>query len=273
MKISVVIPFLDEFESIGKAVHSVLNQDTEATLEIIVVIDQKCSLNDLGEFLPGTEMHDSVATIRVIKSHHDLGAGYNRQLGVDQSTGEYVAFLDADDEFLQDKIRIQVGEMERIGGFFSYSSYVSVRQENAKESLVRIANSQREKQVTPRRLLFGVSKVATPTVVIRRDESKTKDLFPFGVKIGEDYIAWARFQHRLNYPSAIYVSKPLSVVNIRSVSANRPSGLKQSSLLKKIKHHLAVRKTFRAEGRSLGIKEYPFQSILDISIATTLSIR
>lgn len=98
-KVSAVIPNYNYAQYIGEAVESALHQTYE-NIEVIVVDDGSSddSLKVLSAF--GNRI--------MVISQKNAGVATARNNGVKASTGEYVAFLDADDVWLPEKIEQQV---------------------------------------------------------------------------------------------------------------------------------------------------------------------
>jgi glycosyltransferase involved in cell wall biosynthesis len=108
--VSVVIIFFNAEEFLGQAIDSVLAQSFESW-ELLLVDDG--SRDHSGEVarsyaqrLPGRVscLHHS--------GHENRGMSASRNLGVRRARGKYLAFLDADDVFLPDKLRRQVALLE-----------------------------------------------------------------------------------------------------------------------------------------------------------------
>lgn len=97
--ISVIIPTYNRGHYIVEAVESVLSQ-TFSPLEIIVVDDGSTD-NTIDVLAPYVER---LAYIR----QENRGIGAARNLGVARSTSEFIAFLDDDDLWLPDKLRLQM---------------------------------------------------------------------------------------------------------------------------------------------------------------------
>jgi glycosyltransferase involved in cell wall biosynthesis len=99
--VSVITPTRNRPELVVKAVASALHQDFES-LEVIVVVDgedsQTCEA--LGRF--------DDARLRVINLPVRLGGAEARNAGVQAARGEWVAFLDDDDEWLPHKLSRQI---------------------------------------------------------------------------------------------------------------------------------------------------------------------
>jgi glycosyltransferase involved in cell wall biosynthesis len=98
-KVSVVIPNYNNAEYLDQCIESVLNQDYD-NIEIIVVDDG--STDNSLEVL-----HDYRLQINVIATPH-FGASAARNRGILAASGEFIAFLDSDDYWSHDKIRLQV---------------------------------------------------------------------------------------------------------------------------------------------------------------------
>ena len=99
--VSVIIPTYNRANLIGRAIQSVLDQ-TYRNIEIIVVDDAS---NDNTEEIVTKFRNKNVVYIR-----HDRnkGGGAARNAGIIASSGQYIAFLDDDDEWLNDKLEKQV---------------------------------------------------------------------------------------------------------------------------------------------------------------------
>lgn len=63
------------------------------------------------------------ARIKLISLKNNSGAGVARNRGIEEASGTYITFLDADDVWLPHKLQTQVGFMEENNAFVSFSSY------------------------------------------------------------------------------------------------------------------------------------------------------
>ena len=106
--VSIVIPTFDRNELVQGAILNALDQSYEH-IEVIVVEDGSTSTVD--EFISG------LGDNRVIYASHETnrGLGATRNTGMSLAKGEYIAFLDDDDRWLENKIRLQVDIMKKCG--------------------------------------------------------------------------------------------------------------------------------------------------------------
>lgn len=106
MKVSVIIATYQRNEPLRRAIVSVKNQ-TYPDVEIIVVddnADQKW--NAVVE-----NVVNSFDGITYIKNEQNCGSAKTRNIGIFAATGEYITFLDDDDEYLPAKIEKQLEVM------------------------------------------------------------------------------------------------------------------------------------------------------------------
>jgi glycosyltransferase involved in cell wall biosynthesis len=103
LKVSVIIPVYNGERTIARAINSVLNQGFDG-LEIIVVDDGSAdSSASIVEAYGG-----QVRTLR----QPNRGAAAARHAGANATSGAYLAFLDADDEWLPGKLRACVDALD-----------------------------------------------------------------------------------------------------------------------------------------------------------------
>ncbi|EGQ7794235.1 glycosyltransferase family 2 protein [Vibrio parahaemolyticus] len=97
-KVTVVIPVYNRSHIVGRTLNSVAAQ-TYKNIEIIVVDDCSSDSVELQAILGGYDLD-----IKYIRHEFNQHGGASRNTGIDASTGEYIAFLDSDDLWSEDKI-------------------------------------------------------------------------------------------------------------------------------------------------------------------------
>lgn len=105
--VSVVIPTYKRSDMLKTAINSIIKQTYE-NIEIIVIDDNK----PFSEYRVKTKnklrSYIESRTVRYIENEKNLGGAITRNRAVEQSKGEYIAFLDDDDMFFPTKIEKQV---------------------------------------------------------------------------------------------------------------------------------------------------------------------
>lgn len=114
--VSVIIPVYNRENTIQRAINSVLCQ-TYINLELLVIDDG--STDQTIEIV--SSYRDE--RVRLICQMEHVGANKARNIGIANAKGEYIAFQDSDDEWLPDKLMIQMNYMKKYAFDACYSSY------------------------------------------------------------------------------------------------------------------------------------------------------
>lgn len=132
--VSVIIPTYNRASLIGRAIKSVLNQ-TYQKFEIIIVDDG--STDNTREVAKKFQERDK--RIKYFKHAINKGGGAARNTGIRNSKGEYIAFLDSDDEWYPEKLEKQIGIFnkndENLAAVYSGSFYIDCRSGMAKREI------------------------------------------------------------------------------------------------------------------------------------------
>lgn len=111
-RVSVIIPTYNRADVLPRAIDSVLDQ-TESDFEIIVIDDG--STDDTQELLNAYQD----PRVRSVAHGTNHGANVARNTGIDEARGEYVAFLDSDDEWKEDKLERQLERLDACSGEYT----------------------------------------------------------------------------------------------------------------------------------------------------------
>jgi glycosyltransferase involved in cell wall biosynthesis len=121
--VSTIIPTYNRAHLIGRAIQSVLNQ-TYQNFEIIVVDD--CSTDNTWEVIK--EFIESEKRIQYFKHNENKGGSAARNTGIKMAKGDYIAFLDSDDEWLPGKLEKQLkifkNNSVQVGAIYSGFQYI-----------------------------------------------------------------------------------------------------------------------------------------------------
>ena len=116
--VSIIMPSYNAAETIVDSIKSVQQQDYR-DWELLVTDDG--SSDDTVELVRKLASLDPRINIQV--NSVNSGAGFSRNQSIKRSIGKYIAFLDADDLWLPNKLSTQVTYMEQTGAVFSYTAY------------------------------------------------------------------------------------------------------------------------------------------------------
>lgn len=116
--VSIVMPSYNSSKTIKESIESVLSQDYD-NWELLITDD--CSSDKTVSIVNDFSSQDKRVTL--IVNEVNAGAGFSRNVSIARSSGKYIAFLDADDIWMPNKLSAQVKYMEDTGVFFTYTAY------------------------------------------------------------------------------------------------------------------------------------------------------
>lgn len=111
--VSVIIPTFGRPDTLVRAIRSVLDQ-TYQDVEAIVVDDNEPDTAERRATELQMRQFADNPRVRYIQHEHNRNGSAARNTGARNSTAEYLALLDDDDEFLPNKIEDQVNRMESL---------------------------------------------------------------------------------------------------------------------------------------------------------------
>ena len=170
--VDVVVPVFNGRKTIAAALQSVLAQRGSLVRRIIVVDDG--STDDTASVIQAL----SNPLIELI-STPNLGVSRARNLGIDHSTAEWIAFLDADDVWVPNKLEVQLAAAQVNGAGFVCTS-------------VGRKTGIPEGKITPKMLARG-NFIATSSVMAKRHVLRQiSPVFNPEMSFAEDYLAWLK---------------------------------------------------------------------------------
>jgi glycosyltransferase involved in cell wall biosynthesis len=122
--VSVVIPTLGARGLLQQAVASVTAQEYDGPVECLVVLD------DADAPLPDVEMDSANRSVRCLRNARVPGPSGGRNTGVLAAEGEMIAFLDDDDAWRPEKLRLQVELLQRLDARVAGSS-ITIRSDSS----------------------------------------------------------------------------------------------------------------------------------------------
>ncbi len=150
--ISIVVPVYNAAKYIEQTV-SMVKKQTWSDWELILVED--CSTDETREVLQKLEMEWKDSRIRVIYKEQNEGAARARNTGIMAATGEYLAFLDADDIWKETKLEKELAFMKQKDAAFVFTSYeFGDEQGNGTGKFVKVPDTLNYKQALSRTVIF-----------------------------------------------------------------------------------------------------------------------
>lgn len=202
-KVSCVITsYKRDISIVRRALMSVLSQTWE-NIEVLLVDDNRGEGSEAFTE-PIKALADEFEKVRYLKTTDPCGAQAARNLGIKNAAGEYVAFLDDDDEWLPEKIKKQVEYLEKNpdAGMCYCRGYI-VNEANKIADSGEIYGKLFKSEVTYKELLRDDKIGTTTQAVIRREVFDKVGGFDEAFPARQDYEMWIR------------ISKSYRVIGIR----------------------------------------------------------
>ncbi|EAW35723.1 glycosyltransferase family 2 protein [Lyngbya sp. PCC 8106] len=202
--VSVIIPTYNRLTMLKEALTSILSQDYQEKVEVIVVDDN--SGDGTSEFI-AREYPD----IHLITLNENVGCPAARNLGINQAKGRYIAFLDSDDIWKANYLSSQILALEGRERSFCVST-VLLWDTVQEEKIVKLQKYDLDRFISPiHQLLVTSSFIISPSCVVLQSEMfEEVGLFNESFRVGADREFYARcFIH--NY-QPVFTEQPLVVI-------------------------------------------------------------
>lgn len=203
-KVSVVITCYNYGQYIGAAIESVLDQ-TWQDFEIIVVDDG--SIDDTPQVMAEYHGHEKIRYLR----QENQGQPKAKNRGITESRGEFVAFLDADDLWLPEKLALQLRLFSDPAAGVGYTRRYWIDSEGQ----VVQGNERTLRRGTILNYIFIDNFICFSSAMVRRELLTAFGGFDESLPMGIDYDLWVRLAAQCQFD---YVDRPL--VNYRTGHAN-----------------------------------------------------
>lgn len=214
--VSVVITAYNASNWIGETLESVLAQDF-SDFEVIVVDDG--STDDTTMVVAGFGE-------RVYCIHKANGGQPSaRNVGIQAARGEYIAFVDADDLWAKEKLRLQVKLLKGTGVAWAYCDAYTFDDKSGRR-LGRFGKANRQYDGDILESLFLAQFIPSPTPIIRRAVFEHVGYFDEHMKVAEDWNMWLKIA--AHYPVGLV---PMPLADYRCHSTSVIGGLDPQAIL------------------------------------------
>jgi len=164
-------------------VESVVKQ-TWRPAELILVDD--ASTDDTPKILFDLQKMYGEDLIKVVLHNENKGPGVARNAGWNMATQPYVAFLDADDAWHPDKIRVQLNYMLEHQDIVLTGHKVKYMNSSYNFDVTPIVCNYAVKNISPLQLLLS-NRFPTPSVILKNE---IPFRFEYTKRFSEDYLLW-----------------------------------------------------------------------------------
>ena len=268
MLVSIIIPTYNRKKLLSISINSILNQ-TYKNFEIIIVDDNS---NDGTEQYIRSLKYDNIIYIR---NENTLYAPKSRNIGINHSKGELIAFLDDDDEWYSDKLmhQIKLFKNEKVGLVYS-----SIDLFFEKHNILYSSNPKLKGAIFKNMLLKNYIG-ATPSVIVRKKalesiKNTKNEYFDSSFPARQDYDLWIRICKTWEVD---YVKKPLIKQyyrdNINRISSNLNNHLKAHELINKKYKNDIEKYLSKNEKDIILINQYSFLAAQSIKIDNIYTAR
>lgn len=211
-KVSVIIPCYNQGRFLDRAIQSALDQDYP-NKEIIVVNDG--STDD--SHVVAARFGDRII---YIECPSNRGVASARNMGIRNSSGEYIAFLDADDMCLPGRLSLEAAVLDQQPDVGLVATDAFLIDANDRVLGLKSAISGAPRHHNDFRWETVEYCATTSTVMVRRKCFETVGYFEesLGGAGGEDWLAWVKISHSF---SMIYIDKPTVYYRLHTNNTSR----------------------------------------------------
>jgi glycosyltransferase involved in cell wall biosynthesis len=180
--VCVIIPTYKSHKTLPRAIESILAQSS-LPKEIIFIDDFSNDGNRTIKLLANYKRKIKNIKIRIRKNKENYGPAYSRNIGWKDATQKYIAFLDADDAWHQDKLSIQYNYMKD-NPKIDFTAHKSIKF-NPVKALTLDKSNPIIRNIGKTLLMSNF--IPTRTVMLKRNIPLR---FDKSLKRGEDYLLW-----------------------------------------------------------------------------------
>ncbi|HJM15974.1 MAG TPA: glycosyltransferase family 2 protein [Flavobacteriales bacterium] len=182
--VSIITPSYNSSKFIMECVNSVISQ-TFQNWEMIIVDD--CSNDNSKDIISVLSAKDE--RIKSIFLEENVGSAEARNIAIRQAKGKYIAFLDSDDIWNEDKLENQISFMNEKDIAFSFTSYQPISEDGKTKYSVIISPKKMSYHSYLKNTIIGCL-----TVII--DKEKTGDFQMPNIQSSHDMALWLLIMKR-----------------------------------------------------------------------------
>jgi teichuronic acid biosynthesis glycosyltransferase TuaG len=229
--VSVITPCYNSDKFLERTIDSVLNQ-SYTNFELLIIDD--FSTDNSRKIIQEKSKKDT----RIVKifNSENHGTAVSRNKGIESAKGRFIAFLDSDDYWYENKLKLQLNFMVERKLEFSFGPYIKVDEFGGKVGVV-----YPETIMTYSKLLDG-NKIGCLTAIYD-SKSLGKIYFP-NIKKRQDWALWLKIHKKIKNSQSIDQFLGEYTVRKQSVSSNKFSLVYFHYLVYRKIEKLSIIKTF-----------------------------
>jgi glycosyltransferase involved in cell wall biosynthesis len=208
--VSVILPTYNRAKTLGVAIQSVINQ-TYTNWELIIIDD--CSVDNTEMIV--RSFQDS--RIKYIKNDENKGANYSRNRGCSLAKGEYLAFLDSDNEWFCNKLEKQVYALDNAADNVAICSAREIY-ENSGETIIIPKEDLDSDSI--RKSLYYTNVIDTNVALVKRQVFEKVGGFDVDMPRYQDYELFYRIVVIEKY-DVIYIKEVLDKNKVQNDSISK----------------------------------------------------
>ncbi len=213
--VSVIIPVFNAEKYIDRTLQSIFFQSYKK-IEIVIIDD--CSTDHSAKIIKNYLPNHSEIIYHL--QEKNMGAAVARNTALELASGRYVAFLDSDDIWKQDKTKRQICMMQEMKTSFSYTAIEMIDETG---NIIKSKRNVREK--IDYNILLHNTMIATSSVVI--DRKKLGDFRMPLRRSGQDYATWLKLLRDGTVAYGINDALVQYRVSSNSLSSNKLKSIQQ----------------------------------------------
>ncbi|MBD0264363.1 MAG: glycosyltransferase [Tolypothrix sp. Co-bin9] len=232
--ISVIIPTYNRISMLEEALNSVFQQDFKGEVEIIVIDDnsQDGTPAIIRSKYPG---------IHLIEFKENKGSYATRNQGLKKAKGKYIAFLDSDDLWEKEYLKMQISSLEAYKNCFSVSPILRWYLQEGKKN-IDYQRPDLTNYISEVHHLLCNTFIATPSSVMFPKSAFDKvGLFDEELKVGADGEFYIRCL--LSGYKSVFLEQPFAIKrehSLAQITDSRNTKLKQKARFMRIKKAYAL---------------------------------
>ena len=227
----IIMPVYNCEKYIKKAIESVKKQTNKNWR--LIIIDDLSTDNTIKEI--NNSIKDIKEKVLLLKSDKHNGVAKTRNIGIEKSTNRYIAFLDADDQWKEDKLEKQIDFMKKNKYSFTYTQYTYLKDEKEKK-VKTFPNSLNYKQALKNTYIL------TSTVMIDTAQITKEYIYMPNVE-SEDTATWWNILKKGYIAKGLKENLTIYRITKKGLSSNKFKNLKRTWNLYRKQEKLSFIKT------------------------------